>query len=113
MSAANKAKGTRFEREVADYLRIFFPKAERAPRWGSVDKGDLVNTGPFTFECKAVRSIDLASFVDQANVEAKNANTPYGVAVVKRRNKSIGDAYVVMDLDTFCCMVANFLEEYE
>ena len=100
----NKAKGTLFERGVADFLRDcgVFPSCERAPRWGSVDKGDLVNTGPFCFELKATKSIDLAGFITEAEVECQNAGKDYPIVVVKRRQKPISASYVVMTLTDWC-----------
>jgi hypothetical protein len=107
MSAANKAKGTLFERQVAEYLRVHapFPSVERAPRWGSVDKGDLVNTDPFCFELKATKGIDLAGFMNEAVVEAQNAGREFPVVVIKRRQKPIAESYVVMRLEDWCDLV--------
>lgn len=106
----NKARGTTFERAVADYLREsgVFPYAERAPRWGSVDKGDLVNTGDFCFELKACKQIDLAGFIKEAEAEAINANKEYPVVIIKRRQKPIANAYVVLVLEDF----VDLLKEY-
>jgi hypothetical protein len=42
--ASAKAAGSRFNRLVADWFKgRGFPYAEVAPRWGSKDKGDVVN----------------------------------------------------------------------
>lgn len=113
MSTAGKRKGTTWERAVAEYLRErvgYFASAERAPRWGSVDKGDLVGTGPFTIECKATKTLALAQFVDEAEVESQNAGTEYGVAVVKRRQKGVDQGYVVMTLETFATLAHDYCE---
>lgn len=98
---ASKAKGSLFERQVADYLRDsgVFPSCERAPRWGSVDKGDLVGTGDFCLELKATKAIDLAGFLAEAEVEAQNADKEFPVVIIKRRMKSVEQAYVVMALE--------------
>jgi hypothetical protein len=106
--AGPKRKGSAFERDVVHYLREHgFLDAERAYGAGRPeDIGDVVGVPGVTIECKAVRSIDLAGFVDEAERERINARQPYGVAVVKRRGKSTGQAYVVMSLEAFSRLVA-------
>ena len=97
-----KAKGTAFETAVARFL------AEETGAWverralsGNADKGDLLGDGvlaDWCLEVKNHKSIDLASFVDQAETEARNAKSKWFAAIVKRRNKNVKDAYVVMPL---------------
>jgi Holliday junction resolvase len=103
MTSPQKAKGSAYEREVAAYFRENgFPQADR--RYGAgiqYDKGDLVGIPDVTVECKNHASIDLAKFTDEAIVEAVNARTKYGVAVIKRRRKSVADSYVVLTLAQF------------
>ncbi|MFK0290308.1 hypothetical protein ACIQU6_07475 [Streptomyces sp. NPDC090442] len=104
MSAARKRLGTAFESAVREYLNegltdrrhMAFRKAQTGYR----DTGD-VDAWPFTIEAKNHREINLASFVDQAEREAEAADTPFGAAVVKRRGKGAGAAYVVMSLEQF------------
>lgn len=102
-----KAKGTSFERHLADALREsgVFPEAERAPRWGSKDKGDLVNVLPFCIEAKATKHIDLAGFLAEAEVEAGHAGADFPVVVIKRRMKPVLDSYVVMTLEDWLELV--------
>lgn len=101
MTSANKAKGSSFERAVADYLIANgFPEADRRYGAGSqFDKGDIVGVPKFVLECKNQAKINLAGFIEEALVEAKNANKPYGAAVIKRRGKNVKDSYVVMTLE--------------
>lgn len=93
-----KQKGTRWEREVADYLNV-----DRSPAWGVCDQGDLNprQTYPFTIECKNHKTITLSSFVDEAVVENENADGEYPAVVIKRPRKNVKDAYVVMPLWAF------------
>jgi hypothetical protein len=112
MSQAAKRRGSTWERDCAEYLRGVFPNVERAPRWGSVDKGDLVGTPGFTFEAKACKSIDLAGFVDEAVQEAANAGQPFGVALIKRRNKSVGDGYAVMRIKDFETLLGHCVRQF-
>ena len=105
--SAPKRKGSQFERDVVGYLRERGFEAERAYGAGRPeDIGDVVGVPGVCIECKAVREIDLAGFADEAERERLNARQPYGVAIVKRRNKPIGAAYVVLDLEAFTRLVA-------
>ncbi len=101
--SAPKRKGSAYERDVVGYLRGHgFPEAERAYGAGRPDDvGDIANVPGVTMEVKNHNHIDLASFVDEAEHEAENARTPYGVAVVKRRQRPVAESYVVMTLETF------------
>lgn len=108
MANPNGRKGSQFERDVCEYLKANgFPYAERSPRWGAVDKGDLTGTAPYTFECKNVQKQDLSAFVEEARVERDNAGTEYPVVVLKRRQKSVDKSYVVMELAEFVRLVSN------
>lgn len=112
MSHPNKARGTRWESAVRDYLRDRGLPAFRKVQEGARDVGDLGVWGlPFVLEAKDHASIDLAGFVDQANREAHNAREPYGVAVVKRRGKGVHQGYVVMDLETFVSILQAYVVE--
>lgn len=115
MSNPSRRRGTSFESAVRDYLNATgtFPgTVQRAPLWGAADAGDLLNTGQVTFECKAVKTITLADFVDQAESESKNAGTRWGAAVIKRRQKSTKDAYVVMTLESFIDLLGELPMEF-
>lgn len=97
----NKRVGSDWEGRVRDYLNsegVFGGYVERAPRWGSLDKGDLVNTGRFTVECKAVKEISLSTFVDEAEVENVNSGRDWPLVIVKRRRRPVSDAYCVLPL---------------
>ena len=100
-----KAAGAAAERAVADHLATALgdDRIDRRPKTGAKDKGDIGGlVGGPVIECKNHRAIDLASFVDEANEEARNADAPFGVAVVKRRGRaSAGEGYAVMDFATF------------
>ncbi len=96
-SRASKRKGTSFESEVVAFLRENgYPNAERRAKTGSKDKGDVAGVPGVCFEAKAVRSIDLAGFVDETEVERVHARAEFGVTVVKRRGRGARDAYMVM-----------------
>ena len=105
MTTAAKAKGSQFERDVAGYFQSRgFKNVER--RYGAgatVDKGDINGLQSYgvVVECKNVRAITLASIVDEALAEARNAGLPFGVSVIKRRGKGASHAYVVLTLQDF------------
>lgn len=112
MSAANKAKGSRFESEVCDALQSRGVRAKRLPRTGAKDIGDaafpLTNGGSVVLEIKNRKSINLSGYIEEALVESANYENKYpaeypafGAAVVKRRQKNVLDSYVVMPLDEF------------
>ena len=103
-SSANKQKGTRFEREVVEFIDSHKPyPVERRAQHGAVDRGDVMGVPDWALECKAVQdwSKKLGSFVREAETEAENANVPFGAVVVKRRGDSVDRAYVVMSLEQF------------
>ncbi|MGW3177737.1 hypothetical protein ACWDD9_00540 [Kitasatospora sp. NPDC001119] len=126
-----KAKGTAWESAVADYLneqlgqyREFWKDGDRAVRWkdplnpdnvrrnvqeGVNDIGDL-GVRPFAGECKAEKSFDLASYVRQAETEAKNAGQPFGVAYVKKPRAKTEDGYAVTSIRTHAAIVKALRE---
>lgn len=111
MSNPNKAKGTKWESDVRDFLRESGLDVEVLRQRGSVDEGDGVVRSPlgrFVLEAKNHRTISLPEFVRQARAEAelfaetRQLNVPVtGVAVVKARGKSTGDGFVVLSLADF------------
>jgi hypothetical protein len=94
--------GTRFAQQVVDYLTTHgFPHAERRAQHGRHDRGDIAGVIGWLFEIKALKQLDVAGAVDEAAKEAENAGSPWYAAIIKRRRKSVGDAYVVMPLSLF------------
>ena len=104
MTTPEKAKGSQFERDVAQYFRDNgFPYCER--RYGAgatLDKGDITGLGPeIVIECKNHKSLDLSGWIGEAERERDNAHAKYGIVVSKRRNKGVANAYVVLTLADF------------
>jgi Holliday junction resolvase len=103
VTTPQKAKGSQFERDVAKYFteRGFKNVERRYGAGATLDKGDingLQHLGVI-IECKNLKTITLASIVDEAVAEARNASLPYGVSVIKRRGKGAAHSYVVMELE--------------
>ena len=118
MSSYNKAKGSKFETDVMKYLRKLGHFAERLAKAGSNDEGDIVTIiagQTYILECKNRKSINLPQFWAEAQTEAANSAkarglpvTPPAFVIVKRRNASIADAWVIQPLSEW---VNNIAEE--
>ena len=114
MSQYNKAKGSKFETDVMKWLRSMGVLAERLTKAGSKDEGDMVCVVAgvtYILELKNRATLSLPEFWREAQVEALNyskarglGEVPLHYVVVKRRNASIDQAWVICDL-------AQWLEE--
>jgi len=109
--ASNKRRGAAFEIELADDLTVRGLNAQRLPRAGRNDIGDVFLATPndiYVIEAKAPRrdgKIDLSGWLKEADIEAENYRKSKGLAVaptplvvIKASNKGIGEAYVVQRL---------------
>lgn len=105
--SANKAKGTRWEVAVRDYLKSRGINAYRPAQEGFRDTGDLHGVDPFAVQCKDWRDVTSAirEGLDGAQKQAANSGQPFGVAVVKRARKPVSEAYVVLRLEDFATLV--------
>lgn len=100
-----RAKGTRFESDVVDVLRAWFPWVERRAPSGARDRGDIAGVPGFALECKNAARMELAAWVDEALTEAEHAGSTYGAVVHKRRGKPAERAYVTMELRGFAALL--------
>lgn len=108
MSAKNKRKGSLFETSVLRWLRTKGVNAERLRLAGKDDEGDIVCMvagQPYIFELKATAKMELPQFWREAVAEAANYakargldEVPPAYVIVKRRNASIEQAWVIQDL---------------
>lgn len=123
--AYNKAKGSKWESDLVNHLREKFPaysdSIHRTRLAGANDQGDVLATLPFNgqkrhiiIEAKNVAKFDLSTFIGEVTdevenwVHAVNPTSPVtGVVVIKRKNRSVGQAYVVQTLDSFLEMVKD------
>jgi Holliday junction resolvase len=109
MSSYNKVKGSKFETDVMKYLRKLGHFAERLAKAGASDEGDIVTIiagQTYILECKNRKKLDLPTFWDEAMKETHNyakargqVVAPPAFVIVKRRNASIEDAWVVTTLE--------------
>lgn len=106
MSAA-RAKGTRWESAIVEYLReVGATQVERRALGGANDKGDIAGIPGVVIEAKAAARLELAAWVAEAREEAANASAPIGVVWHKKRGKaSPAHGYVTMAGDTFALLL--------
>lgn len=99
MSAAKK-KGTAAEREVVNYLKRWWPDAERRALSGNKDKGDVAGIPGVVVEVKAAARQELPKWQRETLAERRNADAQRCVLVVKRAYKPVKewDAYLPWDV---------------
>ncbi len=106
VSAANKAKGSKWEADIENYANEEGLKARRLPRAGAKDIGDVAielrNGQVLVVEAKNVKAANMAEFLRQADVESQNYEDKYGVVsyplvIVKARNQATSKARVTME----------------
>jgi Holliday junction resolvase len=109
MSAANKAKGSRWEIELETFFNDSGLKSRRLPRAGVNDIGDVsieLKSGKvLVIEAKNVKQVNLADFLRQAmveavNYEAKYKTVAYPVVMVKTRQKGTSEGRVTLTIET-------------
>ena len=106
----DRVKGSVFETGILKLLRTvkgFF--VERLTKAGSKDEGDIVcviSGKTYILELKNRKALSLPEFWAEAEVEALNyakargiGEVPLHYVVVKRRNASIEDAWVIQNLN--------------
>lgn len=108
MSQYNKTKGSQFETDVMRWLRKMGATAERLTKAGAKDEGDIVTViagETYILELKNRQTLSLPQFWREAQVEALNyakarglGEAPLSYVIVKRRNASIDQAWVIQDL---------------
>lgn len=109
MTNRPKAKGTRLESLVRDYLKsLGFPAVERMSLNGAADRGDISGIPGWTIECKSYKNLADGIRIGLADLdrEQANANTPFGALIVKRpRVADPGSQLVVLELWQFATLL--------
>ena len=84
----NKNKGSAYERSIVDYLRSVGFTVDRTRAGWTDDRGDIHGVagpgGPFTFECKNHRTLDLPAWYRELDVEIANNGGSVGAVIHKR-----------------------------
>ena len=93
MTNKSKARGTAWETRAGRYLGL-----RRLPLAGNKDLGDL-DCDIAVVECKNTKVFDLAGWMDELDVEMRNAEKGYGFVIFPRRNYKVGKSYCLMPLD--------------
>ena len=111
----SRAKGTAWESRLVGYLREQgAPYAERRALAGINDRGDVSGIPGLVIEAKCATGMQLAAWVDEAEIERANDNAAIGVVWHHRRGKaSPADGYVTMTGATFVHLLraAGYLSE--
>lgn len=96
--SAARAKGTTWENAVTVFLRANgWPWAERRALAGNRDRGDVSGIPGVVIEAKAAKTIRLADWLKELDVEMVNDHATTGALFVKRIGKTGGaDGFIVM-----------------
>jgi len=111
MSNPHKAKGTKWEVDVVNYLRAQgHPDALRVVPEGLQDQGDIRVREEWVLQAKAWSKVldGISAGVLGYLRQRKAASLPYGAAVVKRPGKNVREGYVVMRLEDFAALLRDF-----
>lgn len=107
----NKRKGTAWESRVKNYLNERLSdlaiEVERPAQQGFKDIGDLIGVPYFALQLKDWEDTMSAirEGLEGVQVQKENAGKPLGAAIIKRRRRGTGKAYVVLTLDDFVTLV--------
>jgi hypothetical protein len=112
MTSRSKAKGSAWERAIVDYLRgMGWPFAERRLAGAAKDRGDIAGVVGVVIEAKNTARLQLAEWIDEADLERANDGAWLGVVWHKRRGKaSAADGYVTMSGSQFAELLARALD---
>ena len=113
MSSYNKAKGTRWESDIEEYINQSGLRARRLPRAGSKDIGDVaveLGNTVLVIEAKNRKATGMAQWLREAQREAENYYQKYNIATIpcvitKTRGRGTQDGRVTMELDDFLCLL--------
>lgn len=113
MTAYHRAKGSSFERMVADFLKDHgFPFADRRVKSGAKDKGDIggvmAHGERLVLECKNTSKISLGTWAVEAETERLNDNALAGMIVHKRHGRGkAGDQWVTLTLTDLTALLTG------
>lgn len=112
--ASAKAAGSRFERQVADYLKgtLDDDRIDRRVKTGAKDRGDIagvrIHGQRIVIECKDTARIALGTWINEAEVERGNDDALAGVVAHKRHGKGEpADQLVTMTLRDFAALIGG------
>jgi hypothetical protein len=109
-----KTVGTRFERQIADYLAAVLEddRIDRRTKTGAKDRGDItglrIHNQRIVAEIKNCSRICLSEWITEAHTEAGNDDALAGIVIHKRNG--VGDPgrqYVTMTVDDLCSLISG------
>lgn len=112
--ASARSAGTRFERQIADYLAATLDddRIDRRAKAGAKDRGDItglrIHGQRLVAECKDSARLCLPQWTGEAHTEAGNDDALVGVVIHKRTG--VGDPgrqWVSMTLDDFAALITG------
>ena len=116
--ASARAAGTRFESQVAAYLRdrLGDDRIERRRLSGRLDRGDIAGVrhqgARLVIECKNTSRPALAAWATVAEIERGNDDALAGLVVHKRHGvASPGDQWVTLTLRDLVAILNGFRDE--
>ena len=115
--ASAKKAGTTFERQVADYLTQHVDdRIDRRAKTGSKDRGDIAGVRIWgqrlVLECKNTTRLNLAGWMNQAEIERGNDDALAGLIIHKRHgNNQPGDQWVTTTLRELTALLNGYREE--
>lgn len=115
--ASAKKAGTTFERQVADYLAQHVDdRIDRRAKTGSNDRGDIAGVRIWgqrlVLECKNTTRLNLAGWMNQAEIERGNDDALAGLIIHKRHgNNQPGDQWVTTTLRELTALLNGYREE--
>lgn len=103
----SKAKGTWWETACVNWLAPFIPGVRRKVLAGATDKGDVTwGSEQVVIECKNVATLSVPAWIREAELEAANNGSEFGVVFYKVRGKGQAvDGVVAMRPDTFVRLI--------
>lgn len=115
MANPSKHKGSQYETLIAEFVRRYFPHAERnVLHGGSADVGDITGVHDLVVQCKFIganRQDSLPGWLDDARQQARNADVSFGVVAHKRRGAAgAAEQFVTMSLADFMRMYVEFVQ---
>lgn len=111
--ASARQAGTRFERQIADYLAATIDdRIDRRVRNGNKDRGDLgglrIHGQRLVAELKDCATLALPAWTTEAHTEASNDDALAGVVIHKRRGTSDpGRQWVTCTVDDLAALITG------
>jgi len=98
-----KAAGSRHERVIADYFKEHVSRfIDRMPKYGALDRGDVLNVEtfnelPVAVECKDFGGrLEAGAWLGEAETERINLGAVAGVVIAKRRGTTDPGSQIVL-----------------